>query len=629
MKSKKGKRLVVSMLLLTFLGGLVEPDTGVIKVVSAEDSTTVFLSKFGDVELDTTDGKEFQTVFTDYITVDETQLMEGENEFKFVSLNYPQATSDNPWEQANALKTIMAMGGKVTRTYTIPVTNGNNDGKAYVTGVDSEGNITFNENALNKLDSLLALANKYGVRVIIPLVDHWHWVGGIDGYVKLAGIPINTTSSLDPNAWQFYTNAKARNYFKQMISHLMERTNSVSGIKYKDDPAVICWETGNELAAYDDTANPKFPQEWTTDIAAHLKSTGIHQLVLDGKMDATAESLKDPNVDILGSHYYTGYYPDKTRKDTILSHNTGNTQALDHEGNPLPGKPFILGEFGAYTKVEDVNKVFDAGLEVGTNGMMMWSLRAHKDGYGYYFHSEDPGNWAAYHWPGFPSGDYYDETKIVRSIYAYASLLNGEAATIEEARMLPIPAPETEEPPLLYGITTVGDIKWRGVVGGAWYEIQRADGTSPEEGDWVTIADEADYVYDSGRNWENKEIPCIAGYHDETAITGQTYSYRLRACNESGTGLWSNIESVEAANHIVVDDLDMIAVSSSDQNPSEIRNVYSYDHSKNVTVSGGVLQNTSETEGYITYNATIPMTSIEIKTKNTPEVAPKVMVSGN
>jgi hypothetical protein len=629
MLKRKGKRLIVKMLVVSMLVGLISPNMGIPMLARAADATTeAFLSKYS-IPTDTSGGKQFQTSFSNYITVDGTKLMDGENELKFVSLNYPQATSDNEWEQTNAIKTIKAMGGNVTRTYTIPVYNGNNAATAYVTGVDSQGKLTFNEDALNKLDSLLNICNQYGIRVIIPLVDHWHWVGGMDGYCRLAGIPINTTASLDPNAWQFYTNETAKNYFKQMISHLMERTNTVSGIKYKDDPAVICWETGNEIAAYDDTSNPKFPQQWTTDIAAHLKSTGIHQLVLDGKMDATAEALKDPNVDILGSHYYTGYYPDKLRKDTTLAFNNGSNPVLDTDGNMLAGKPFILGEFGGYTKASDVEKVLNAGLEVGSNGMMMWSLRAHKDGYGYYFHPEDPGNWAAYHWPGFPSGEYYDETNIVRTLYAYANIVNGNAADIAAARLIPIPAPETEEAPLLYPVTTVGDIQWRGVVGGAWYEIQRAEGTNPSEGDWVTIADQSDYVYDSGRNWENKNIPCIAGYHDETAITGHTYSYRLRACNESGTGLWSNVETTEAAEHVITDNLDMISVSSSDQNSTEIRNTYSYDHSANVTLSGGVLQNTSSTEGYITYSAKIPMSSLEITTKNTPEVVPKVYISAD
>ena len=112
-----------------------------------------------------------ESAFENFVTVSGNSLMDGEKELKFISLNYPQATSDTSWEHANAMKTIKAMGGNVTRTYTIPVYNGENQSTAYVTGVDENGQLTFNEDALNALDDVLAQANRYGVRVIIPLVD--------------------------------------------------------------------------------------------------------------------------------------------------------------------------------------------------------------------------------------------------------------------------------------------------------------------------------------------------------------------------------------------------------------------------------------------------------------------------
>ena len=145
------------------------------------------------------------SVFENFITVDGTKLMDGDKELKFVSLNYPQATSDTPWESENAVKTIKAMGGNVTRSYTIPVYNGQNSATAYVTGVDNNGQLIFNEDALNNLDNLLAACNRHGIRLIIPLVDHWHWIGGMDGYVWLAGEAdgMPSQSGFQEWAWKF------------------------------------------------------------------------------------------------------------------------------------------------------------------------------------------------------------------------------------------------------------------------------------------------------------------------------------------------------------------------------------------------------------------------------------------
>ncbi|WP_026507664.1 cellulase family glycosylhydrolase [Butyrivibrio sp. MC2013] len=569
------------------------------------------------------------TVFSEFVTADGTKLMEGDRELQFISLNYPQATSDNEWEHANAIKTIKTMGGRVTRTYTIPVYNGQNAHRAYVTGVDENGNLTFNEDALNELDDVLAKCNEYGVRVVVPLVDHWHWVGGIDGYVYLAGendgAPSN--SSFQDWAWKFYSSPKCLDYFEQMITHLLNRVNTVTGVKYMDDPAILCWETANEAGgnqsnqiAHDDELST-----WNKAVVEHIKSIDHNHLVLDGRMSTTERSRSDENpADILGAHYYEGNYATRCADDTRLCHEAG--------------KPFILGEFGAKVTADPCIDVFQAGVDNGTNGIMMWSLRAHKDGFGYYFHDED-GYWAAYHWPGFEAGDYYGETEILRAIYAYAQVVNGAAADYEEARNIPIPAPETDEAPLLYESSMAGgsvaDIKWRGVVGGAWYEVERADGRVSEaeadSAEWTLVCDKSDKLYDSGRNREDKAHDCMPGFHDETAIDGQTYSYRLRAANESGYGLWSNIVTVENVNHLVNDPLDMISVSSTDNNPTEIRRTYSYDHSRNVECPGSYIVNKSDSEGYIEYKASIAAKTITVNAASEPseENAPKIAVSND
>jgi len=69
---------------------------------------------------------------------------------------------------------------------------------------------------------------------------------------------------------------------------------------------------------------------------------------------------------------------------------------------------------------------------------------------------------------------------------------------------------------------------------------------------------------------------------------------------------------VDHVKHVVTDPLDLIAVSSADPNPTEIRNVYSYDHSANIECKDGIITNNSDTEGYIEYRSTIPVESISV-----------------
>lgn len=556
--------------------------------------------------------------FKNFITCEGTRLMDGDKELKFISLNYPQATSDKPWEQENAIKTIKAMGGKVTRTYVMPVYNSQNGKWAYVTGVDENDNLIFNEDALNALDNLLAVCNKHGIRLIIPFVDHWHWVGGMESYVWLAGLSEGDTprrGNFYDWAWKFFTEEKPRRYFKQMIEHLLNRKNTVSGVRYKDDKAILCWETGNELGGNPEAQEKHDAEltEWTRDIAGFVKSLDENHLVLDGRMSTTTSSRKGDNPsDILGAHYYEGDFAKRCADETDIV----RCEA---------GKPYILGEFGTYVSAEPCNRVFEEAVKHNANGVMMWSLRAHKDGYGFYFHDED-GYWASYHWPGFPAGSYYGEREILRSIYAYAQIVNNNALSYDEAKNIPIPAPETDEAPLLYEDSfkgsSVSDIKWRGVVGGAYYEIQRMEGVADEntaESSWITITSDDEEVYDSGRNWED-DRDCIAGFNDETAIDGRTYSYRLRACNESGKGLWSNIVTVKNVCHKLVDPLDLISVSVDDPNPTEIRRTYSNFHSICIKCRDGKIFNSSDSEeGYIEYNSRIPIKSVNVELQGNPD----------
>jgi endo-1,4-beta-mannosidase len=45
----------------------------------------------------------------------------------------------------------------------------------------------FDEEAFRTLDLVLAKANASGVRLIIPFVDNWRWMGGISEYAAFRG----------------------------------------------------------------------------------------------------------------------------------------------------------------------------------------------------------------------------------------------------------------------------------------------------------------------------------------------------------------------------------------------------------------------------------------------------------
>lgn len=76
---------------------------------------------------------------------------------------------------------------------------------------------------------------------------------------------------------------------------MLNRTNYYTGIKYKDDKAILAWETMGENLA---------PDSWTNDIAAYIKSIDANHLVMDGYYGITTNGLNNPNIDIVSDHYY-------------------------------------------------------------------------------------------------------------------------------------------------------------------------------------------------------------------------------------------------------------------------------------------------------------------------------------
>ncbi|WP_094248338.1 MULTISPECIES: S-layer homology domain-containing protein [unclassified Paenibacillus] len=531
------------------------------------------------------------TLFSSYIAAEGGKLMEDGREYRFASLNYPGALGDPAFSQDDALRTIKAMGGKATRSYVPSVLryDGSNKDSAFILGPDSSGRMQFSEEGFAKMDRMLALANQTGVRVIIPFVDQWQWVGGIESYVNFV-YPgtITGDAATDPDGWMFYTDPKVIGLFKQVVHYMMNRINTITGVKYKDDKAILAWETGNELGGYN---QDKFPQSWTTEIARYIKEEEQpKQLLLDGRFSINAGSLTDDHIDIVGNHFYTGNFIDKINADAALA---------------AGKKPYILGEFGLYTTKEPVEALYNAALQNGTSGIMIWSLRPHKEDGGFYWHDEDPGNWASYHWPGFASGDYYGETDIIRTVYNYAHYMNA----LDKGKTSAVPAIAAPEgAPKLFPIDSVADIRWQGVVGASGYEVQRsADGMN-----WETVAADAS---DGGRAGTK-------AFHDEQAITGTLYQYRVRGVNESGASAWSNVVST-TARHLIADEMSLM------QNPKENRQTYAYDQSSNVLNKADNWNELGQgfkayvagaLPGTLTYAAPVPLEAVRIKAEGSGKV---------
>lgn len=428
--------------------------------------------------------------FQHFITARDGRLFEGEKPFRFISFNIPNLTyteDDMRFEQPSsfrlptayeiddALATIRQMGGRVARTYVLSVRK-----KSDPPGIPRHilAPDQLNEEAMALLDRALDLANRHGARLIIPFIDQNNWWGGIEDFAGFRG------KSRDA----FFTDAQVKADFKKLLQLIVGRTNTLTGVRYAEDKAILAWELGNELKA---------PKDWVCEMAAHLKALDANHLVAESYFT----DPDNPGVDIVQDHLYQG--------DPVRMLEQIRSSVARNAGR----KVYLVGEFG-FISTEGTRAIIDEIIaDPAIAGGLLWSLRFHNEDGGYYWHHEPLGGdfFKAYHWPGGLAGEAYDEVRFM-------AMVRRKAFEIQQLSPPPLTIPA---PPERLTVTDSGVVNWRGATGASTYELQRRE---KARGDWRTIADQ---LADDATQYHPLAV-------DESAEPGRVYYYRLLARNSGG-----------------------------------------------------------------------------------------------
>lgn len=243
-----------------------------------------------------------------------------------------------------------------------------------------------------------------------------------------------------------------------------------------------------------------------------IKRLDTNHLVMDGynafdDRPIREASLTDPDVDIVTSHHYA------TDPSQIFKHIETNLNIVKSR------KPYVIGEFG-FVGTPVIQKVLDWVIDKEICGALIWSLRYHRSHGGFYWHSEPLGLgvYKAYHWPGFESGEEYDEKNLV-------ALMRKKGF---EIRGLPVPPRTVPDAPTLLPIKNVTHISWRGSAGAASYNVERSE---TPDGPWIVV----------GHNVSDAAVQYMDLFQDMYADIGHTYYYRVLAENEGGQSKPSNL----------------------------------------------------------------------------------------
>ena len=249
-----------------------------------------------------------------------------------------------------------------------------------------------NNDGLANVDYAVTEAGTLGIKLIVTLTNNWTDYGGMDTYVKWH-------SSGPQYHDQFYTDPTIRQWYKSWISHVLNHVNTITGVAYKNDPAIMAWELSNEPEC-GGTGPPKgLPRSpnactnntiinWITDAAQYIKTIDSNHLVAvgdegffcePGSTDYFTDCANgvDSNgfsnvqdIDLVGLHLY----PDTWGKSIAWS----ETYITDHlsEATTLV-KPLYMGEFGLLSGnakeaiySDWTNLIFNGG----GSGNMFWDV---------------------------------------------------------------------------------------------------------------------------------------------------------------------------------------------------------------------------------------------------------------
>lgn len=146
----------------------------------------------------------------------------------------------------------------------------------------------YNESTFKHFDRVVAEAGKRGIRLIIPLANNWDEYGGMGQYVRWLE-KYYSDQAMDRSARtpdqihdQFYTNEQIKQWYRNYVRYFVTRVNTITGVRYADDPTIMAWELANEPRARSDPSGAML-HTWIVEMSNYLEELAPNQMVSTGQ----------------------------------------------------------------------------------------------------------------------------------------------------------------------------------------------------------------------------------------------------------------------------------------------------------------------------------------------------------
>lgn len=145
----------------------------------------------------------------------------------------------------------------------------------------------YNDTLLVGLDRFLAELGRRDMEAVLYFNNSWEWTGGYGQYLEWAGYGKAPIPAVD--GWlaysdyvhQYHQSDEARALFDGYVEDIITRVNTVTGKPYIEDPAIFCWQIGNEPRPFGEDNFESFAQ-WIGHAAKLIKSFDPNHLVCIG-----------------------------------------------------------------------------------------------------------------------------------------------------------------------------------------------------------------------------------------------------------------------------------------------------------------------------------------------------------
>jgi len=314
--------------------------------------------------------KQQQSAAPDFVRVENGHFVKGGKPYYYVGTNFwygailgSEGQGGDRERLAKELDLMKQMG--IDNLRILVGSDGQRGVRTKVEPTLQEAPGVYNDTILAGLDYLLQEMGKRGMVAVLYLNNSWEWSGGYGYYLEQAGEgkqprpdEVGYPAFMEAMA-KYATNEKAHQLFYDYVRFILGRTNRYTGLAYKDDPAIMSWQIGNEPRAFSKEALPAF-EKWLAEASALIRSLDPNHLISIGSegawgcendFDCWERITADKNIDYANIHLWP-YNWGWAKQDSLIENlPRAKANTKDYIDRHLQicakiKKPLVMEEFG-------------------------------------------------------------------------------------------------------------------------------------------------------------------------------------------------------------------------------------------------------------------------------------------